>query len=33
MANKEELGVDYATLINDYGLKTLLPYMWQNGVE
>ena len=33
MEHKEETGVNYATLINDYGIKTLLPYMWQNGVE
>ena len=31
--NKDEIGVEYATLVNDYGLKTILPYMWQNGVD
>ena len=33
MDNKETLGIKHATLINDYGIKTILPYMWQNGVE
>ncbi|WP_334104650.1 sugar ABC transporter substrate-binding protein [Muricomes intestini] len=33
MKHKDELGIDYATLVNDYGMKTVLPYIWQNGVE
>lgn len=33
MEHKDELGIDYATLVNDYGMKTVLPYIWQNGVE
>ncbi|WP_343248340.1 sugar ABC transporter substrate-binding protein [Diplocloster hominis] len=33
MEKKDEVGVNYATLVNDYGLKTILPYIWQNGSE
>lgn len=33
MENKDSVGVNYATLVNDYGLKTILPYIWQNGCE
>ncbi|MBU9739209.1 ABC transporter substrate-binding protein [Diplocloster agilis] len=33
MDRKDEVGVNYATLVNDYGLKTILPYIWQNGCE
>lgn len=31
--NKDELGISYPTLINDYGFRTIYPWAVQNGAE